>query len=76
MNEKLIEYQNELSALEAWFKDYDSKTSQYQRHLRIYGKSDIDIADLDYQALIKADRIKELIVLIKEEFETTPSTHI
>lgn len=69
MNENLIEYQNELSALEAWFKDYDSKTSQYQRHLRIYGKSDIDMVQLDQEATNKAERIKELRKLIAIEFE-------
>lgn len=69
MNENLIEYQNELSALEAWFKDYDSKTSQYQRHLRIYGSSDIDMVQLDQEATNKAERIKKLRKLIAIEFE-------
>lgn len=69
MNEQLENYQNELSYLEAWFKDYDSKVIQYQRHIRLNGISDINITELDNQAIINSQRIKKLRLLIKEEFE-------
>ena len=69
MNEQLENYQNELSYLEAWFKEYDSKVIQYQRHIRLNGVSDIDIVVLDAQAIVNSARIKELRILIAHEFE-------
>lgn len=70
MNEQLENYQNELSYLESWFKEYDIKVIQYQRHIRLNGVSDIDIVVLDAQAIVNSARIKELRILIAHEFET------
>ncbi len=63
--EKVSSYKAELLGLEAWFKCYDEKTAQYTRHIRLYGTSDIDIAELDKQAEVNAARIKELKGLLK-----------
>lgn len=68
MKEQLIEYQNELSELLAWFDWYDIQMIQYQRDIRMNGSSHIDISNLDDEALMKANRIKELRKLIKKAF--------
>ena len=68
MNEKITQYKEELIYLEAWFKDYDSKVIQYQRHIRTRGTSDINIIDLDNLAFCNAERIKELKMLIQSEY--------
>lgn len=52
--------QDELSDLLSWFKQYDVQCMQYQRDIRVHGTSDIDIASLDEQAIINAQRIKDL----------------
>lgn len=58
---------NELADLKSWFTWYDTQTIQYARDIRIYENSKIDIAALDAQALIAAERIKQIENLLKEE---------
>lgn len=61
------ELENELFALDNWFKWYDTQTIQYQRDIRLNNTSKIDIMDLDIKALLKADRIKEIKEKIKNK---------
>lgn len=68
MNENIINYQNELSILEGWFRYYDTQAIQYQRDIRVKNSSSIDINSLDQEAYAKAERIKELRHLIEQEF--------
>ena len=56
--------QDELSDLLSWFNRYDVQCMQYQRAMRVHGTSDMDIASLDEQAIINAQRIKDLRVEI------------
>lgn len=69
MIEKIIEIQNELSALENWFKKYDIQAIQYQRDIRTKGNSNIDIITLDNEAYDKAKKIKELRVSLIEQYK-------
>ena len=55
---------DELQELESWFKKYDIQTIQYQRDIRLHGKSTIDIATLDAYAEVKAARIKKIKELL------------
>ena len=55
---------DELQELECWFKKYDIQTIQYQRDIRLHGKSTIDIATLDAYAEVKAARIKQIKKLL------------
>lgn len=66
-NPKLLvkEYKKELEELDQWFKWYDEQTIQYQRSVRLGVEFDKDIAELDNQAVINANRIKELRLLIQ-----------
>ena len=43
-----------------WFKEYDIKTSQYNRAKRLGIETKIDIVALDKQAQIYAAEIKEI----------------
>lgn len=54
----------ELRELEQWFNWYDEQTIQYQRSLRLGVEFDKDIVELDKQAVINAQRIKELRTLL------------
>ena len=56
----------EITELETWFKKYDIQVMQYQRDLRVKGKSDIDIVALDIEAYENAAKIKELRNYIPE----------
>ena len=56
--------QIEIMELEQWFKEYDKQTIQYQRSLRLAIGFDKDITELDNQAVINANRIKELRTLL------------
>ena len=55
---------DELQELESWFKRYDVQTIQYQRDIRLHGKSSIDIETLDHEATRKAARIKQIKQLL------------
>ena len=55
---------DELQDLESWFKKYDVQTIQYQRDIRLHGKSSIDIETLDHEATRNAARIKEIKQLL------------
>lgn len=50
----------ELNSLYEWFKWYDTQTIQYNRDIRLYGTSKINIEKLDKLAVENAARIKEL----------------
>lgn len=65
-NPKLLveEYKKELEELEQWFNWYDEQTIQYQRSVRLGIEFDKDMAELDKQAVINAQRIKELRTLL------------
>lgn len=54
----------ELGKLELWFAEYDKQTIQYQRSVRLGIEFDKDMAELDKQAVINAQRIKELRILL------------
>ena len=66
-NPKLLvkAYKQELQELEKWFEEYDKQVIQYQRSVRLGVEFDKDIAELDNQAVINANRIKELRLLIQ-----------
>ena len=51
---------NRLLKLIDWFKEYDIKTSQYNRAKRLGIETKIDIVALDKQAQIYAAEIKEI----------------
>lgn len=56
-----IEIANEeLSKLNEWFMWYDTQIIQYNRDIRLYGTSEINIELLDKLAVKNAARIKEL----------------
>ncbi len=57
----------ELIHLRLWFQWYDIQTIQYNRDLRIYGKSSIDINSLDNEAIKNASRVKEIEEIIKND---------
>lgn len=61
------ELENELYALDNWFKWYDTQVIQYQRDIRLKNASSIDIQNLDMQATKKAARIKEIKILIQDK---------
>jgi len=63
-NKNRTAYENEYDAIHAWFKRYDEQVIQYNRHIRLHGESDIDIASLDAEAEVKAARLKELEALL------------
>jgi len=53
----IIQYINQISANQGWFTWYDTQVMQYNRDLRTKGTSDINIAELDLQAINKANEI-------------------
>lgn len=52
--------EKEMSEIEMWFARYDMLCNQYARQVRLGMETDIDIAELDAEAQIKAARLKEL----------------
>ena len=54
---EIIEINNQLEKLYGWFTWYDTQVMQYNRDLRTKGTSDINIAELDLQAINKANEI-------------------
>lgn len=53
-----IQLNNQIDELEIWFKWYDTQVMQYNRAIRLNVSTDIDIADLDVQAVTKAAQLK------------------
>ena len=58
-------YENELYDLIKWFDEYDLQVKQYNRCKRLGVEFDKDINELDRQATINQNRIKELRELLK-----------
>lgn len=58
-------YKNELYDLVKWFDEYDLQVKQYNRCQRLGNEFDKDINELDRQATINQNRIKELRELLK-----------
>lgn len=56
----LINLANEMQAIEDWFKDYDKVINEHLRCERLEIQCHHNIAEWDKQALIKAQRIKEI----------------
>lgn len=56
----------EINELNNWFTWYDSQINLYNRNMRLYNKSNIDINRLDIEAIPKEKRITELKNLIKQ----------
>lgn len=65
----LTDIENELVVLYQWFNWYDTQNIQYNRDLRLYGSSSIDLSELDQEAVAKAARIKELKSAKEEEIK-------
>lgn len=63
--EQNIANQLQLGELESWFSVYDLEVSKYEREMRVYRKSDIDIIELDKQAEINRTKVRELRAIIK-----------
>lgn len=64
MENNLEELENELYQLVSWFEWYDTQVMQHSRFIRLNMESNINLNELDQQAVIKAARIKELKQLI------------
>lgn len=62
--ENIEELENELYQLVSWFEWYDTQVMQHSRFIRLNMESNINLNELDQQAVIKAARIKELKQLI------------
>lgn len=62
--ENIEELENELYQLVSWFEWYDTQVMQHSRFIRLNMESNINLDELDQQAVIKAARIKELKQLI------------
>lgn len=67
--ENISEYTDEISRIKSWFNWYDTQVMQYQRDIRLYGESKINIVELDNIATSNAKRIKELEQIIKNYFD-------
>ena len=65
MENNLEELENELYQLVSWFEWYDTQVMQHSRFIRLNMESNINLDELDQQAVIKAARIKELKQLIR-----------
>ena len=57
----------ELVELENWFDEYDNQVKQYNRCQRMGIAYDKDIAELDNQAKVNAERITEIRNILKGE---------
>lgn len=64
MKNNIEELENELYQLVSWFEWYDTQVMQHSRFIRLNMESNINLNELDQQAVIKAARIKELKQLI------------
>lgn len=65
MENNLEELENELYQLVSWFEWYDTQVMQHSRFIRLNMESNINLDELDQQAVINANRIKELKQLIR-----------
>ncbi len=61
-------YLLELNDLYNWFDWYDTQIMQYNRDIRVYQESNINLSTLDSLAIAKANRIKEVKNLIKSTY--------
>ena len=64
MENNIEELENELYQLVSWFEWYDTQVMQHSRFIRLNMESNINLDELDQQAVINASRIKELKQLI------------
>ena len=62
---QLNSYKEEIDELKRWFNWYDTQVMQHSRFIRMNTESNINLDELDQQAVINASRIKELEVAIK-----------
>ncbi len=73
---EIIEINNQLEELYGWFSWYDIQVMQYNRDIRLFNSSNINIVDLDYMAQENASKINELrseILSKSEEISTLES---
>lgn len=61
---RLNSYKEEIDELKRWFNWYDTQVMQHSRFIRMNTESNINLDELDQQAVINASRIKELEVAI------------
>ena len=61
---QLNSYKEEIDELKRWFNWYDTQVMQHSRFIRMNTESNINLDELDQQAVINASRIKELEVAI------------
>ncbi len=57
---RLNSYKEEIDELKRWFEWYDTQVMQHSRFIRLNMESNINLDELDQQAVINASRIKEL----------------
>ena len=57
---RLNSYKEEIDELKRWFEWYDTQVMQHSRFIRMNTESNINLDELDQQAVINANRIKEL----------------
>lgn len=62
---QLNSYKQEIDELKMWFEWYDTQIIQHSRFIRLNMESNINLEELDQQAVIKAARIKELKTAIQ-----------
>ena len=62
---RLNSYKEEIDELKRWFNWYDTQVMQHSRFIRMNTESNINLYELDQQAVINANRIKELEAAIK-----------
>lgn len=67
MEKKILYF--EMKNLEKWFENYDKQVSQYQRCQRLGIEFDRDINELDIQAKINQERIREIRNLLNTNLE-------
>ena len=60
-----ISLKEEQEQLIDWFEEYDNQVKQYQRCIRLGIEYDKDIVELDNQAKINQERIKEIRNILK-----------
>ena len=58
--------QKELLEINTWFKEYDNQIKQYERCVRLGIEFDKDINELDNQAKLNQERIREIRNLLKD----------
>lgn len=57
---RLNSYKEEIDELKRWFEWYDTQVMQHSRFIRMNTESNINLDELDQQAVINASIIKEL----------------